>query len=65
MRWYEKFNTEPKLKRGNKSVKIFNRVTSSCQKIGVMTIYNYFKFQNNIPNALGVKLGSTNNLTRS
>ena len=55
VRWYEKLNLETKSNRGHNSVKIFDTVTSSCQKVGVVIVNKYLKFQKNILIRLGIK----------
>ena len=49
---------EPELKKGHNSDKILDRVSSSWED-GVMIVNNYFKFQSNISDGLGIKWGGS------
>jgi hypothetical protein len=48
LRWYTNFNINSKSKKGHNSVKMLDRVTSSCLQVGVMVMNKSAKFQSHL-----------------
>jgi N-glycosylase/DNA lyase len=48
LRYYKNFNVNSKSKKGHNSVKMHDRVTSSCLQVWVMTVNRCAKFQSHM-----------------
>jgi hypothetical protein len=48
LNYYKNFNINSKSKKGHNSVKMLDRVTSSCLQVGVMMVNKRAKFQSHM-----------------